>query len=270
MFRNTGLATCLPSAIIALAVLLAIRSAAAAEPTPVEHVTSNPPGPTDALATMVYGPSDKERPFFEKLAPAEIKTGGLAGDYDITKRAGRYVGWFGVVRLIEEDASSQQTMLTIEHKYFDGLTDAHIQALSFNGSGDFLAALNGPGHEIPLLSLVKVYGIVAITAVDGLPRVEAQFVRVWHWGTFTFLDDWGDQRGSQRWRQLNQVALDDIYEPYPSRVYYEQRLGRLAGGRGPAIRRPRRVALPDILTRAQRAAINCDSRIDVSDCFDDL
>jgi hypothetical protein len=26
----------------------------------------------------------------------------------------------------------------------------------------------------------------------------------------------------------------------------------------------------DILTRAQRAAINCDARIDASDCFNDI
>jgi len=167
----------------------------------------------------------------------------LAEDYDITKRAGRYVGWFGIVRQIAEDVTGKQTVLTVEHKYFDGLTDSHIQALSFNGSGDFLAVLNGPGHEIPLLALVNVYGTVAPAAVGRLPRVDSAFVRVWHWGTFTFLDDWGQQRGSQRWRQLNQVALDDIYEPYPSRVYYEQRLGKLAGSE-PARRRLLQLAGP--------------------------
>jgi hypothetical protein len=107
------------------------------------------------LATKPYEPSAKERPFFEKLAPEEVKTGGLAGPYDITKKSGRYVGWFGIVREVEPDATGKRAVLTVEHKYFDGLTDAHIMAVSFNGSGDFQALIDGPGHRIPLLALVN-------------------------------------------------------------------------------------------------------------------
>jgi len=228
MFNSERTARALPVAIGAW-IVLAIHAAAAVEQTLVEHVTQNPPGLAEGLGTSVYPPSKKERPFFEKLAPDEIKTGGLAGDYDITKRSGRYVGWFGIVREIEENGASRQTVLTVEHKYFDGLTDTHIQAVSFNGSGDFLAVLRGLEHKIPLLSLVKVYGTVAPAAAGDLPRVNAEFVRVWHWGNFTFLAAWGKQRGSEQWRKLNQIDLDDIYEPHPSRTYYEERLGKRQG-----------------------------------------
>ncbi|NQT14386.1 MAG: HEAT repeat domain-containing protein, partial [Planctomycetes bacterium] len=245
------------SAVIGVSIVLAVRAAAAAEQTPVEHVTSNPPGLGMALGTKTYEPSDRERPFFEKLPPNEVTTGGLAGDDDITTKSGRYVGWFGIVREIEEDAAEGQTVLTVEHKYFDvptdvdilalyfdGLTDVQIQALSFNGSGDFQATFRGLRHSIPLLSLVRIYGTVAPHAAGQTPRVNAEFVRVWHWGTFTFLGAWGEQRGSQKWRKLNQVVLDNICEPhFDPFYYYQQRLGKRAGS-DPARRRLLKAAGP--------------------------
>ena len=117
-------------------------------------------------------------------------------------------------------------LLTVEHKYFDGMTDAHIQAVSFNGGGDFRAVLRGVGHEIPPLSLVKVYGTIAAAKDADMPCVNAVFVRDWHWGTFTFLAAYGTQKGSEKWRKQNRVPLDNIYDPYPDNSYYEQRLGK--------------------------------------------
>jgi hypothetical protein len=92
--------------------------------------------------------SDRERPFFTRLDPKEKITGGLGIDYRLDASDRNYVGWFGIVWEIKEDAMHNQTLLTVEHKYFDGLTDAHIEALSFNGGGDFRAVLRGVGHEI--------------------------------------------------------------------------------------------------------------------------
>ena len=153
------------SAMVALGIVLPIGAVTAADRTIVEHVTKRSGDPGIGLATKLYEPSEEELLFFKMLAPEEVKTGGLAGPYDITKKSGKYVGWFGIVREVEEDANGKQAVLTVEHKYFDGFTDAHILALSFNGSGDFHAVLNGPGHEIPLLSLVKVY----VTATESVP-----------------------------------------------------------------------------------------------------
>jgi len=199
---------------------LAVIAVAATSIT-VEHVTEKParkPG----LGTSGYAPSDAERPFFTRLAQAEQVTGGF-DDYDLSTKNGVYVGWFGIVREVKEDRDG--TTLLVEHKYFDGLTDTHIMALSFNGGGDFTVQLPGKGHGIAPLTLVKVYGTATVPK-DGSPSLKAEFVRNWHWGAFTFLMAMGTQRGSEKWRKLNTVPLERIYNPYPDDAYYEQRLGK--------------------------------------------
>ncbi|MCY2990124.1 MAG: HEAT repeat domain-containing protein [Planctomycetota bacterium] len=185
-------------------------------------------GQGGSLGTTRYSPSKKEQPFFGRLPADELVTGSHADGYDISTKDDKYVGWFGIVRGIAEDAKANRTILTVEHKYFDGLTDAHLQAVSFNGSGDFLATLTGTGHRIPPLSLVKVYGTVAKGKPGTLPRMDAAFVRNWHWGTFTFLAAYGTQQGSEQWRKANQIPVDQIYEawPHPCHHYYEERLGK--------------------------------------------
>jgi HEAT repeat protein len=214
---------------LVLAALAAVRDSIAAEPadrTPVEAVTQKPRYSKAGLGTVAYKPSEAEQRFFDKLDKAERTTGGLAGDYELAGHAGADVGWFGIIREIKEDEAARETTLLVEHKYFDGLTDAHLQALSFNGGGDFRVVLHGVELGVPPLTLVKVYGKVRKAAAGDLPIVDAGFVRNWHWGTFTFLAAHGKQVGSEKWRKLNQTQLDDIYEPYPDDVYYEQRLGK--------------------------------------------
>jgi len=131
--------------------------------TAVEHVyRRGPGGPGDALGTISYTPSRQEQPFFNRLAADEVATGSLADDYDISAKDRVYVGWFGIVRVIAEDRTADRTLVTVEHKYFDALTDAHIQAVSFNGGGDFQVVLAGTGYRIPPLSLVQVYAIRAL------------------------------------------------------------------------------------------------------------
>lgn len=125
--------------------LLSLSASAAEDVTPVEQVAPERFHQGEGLGTQSYQPSKAERPFFDKLDKSQQQTGGLAGPYDITKQQGKYVGWFGIVRDVTEDAAKRNTTLTVEHKYFDGLTDTHIQALSFNGSGDFVAVLRGGG-----------------------------------------------------------------------------------------------------------------------------
>jgi HEAT repeat protein len=199
------------------------------ETTPVEHESQWWPKDQDGgLGTIRYRPSKSEQPFFDRLSGDEIVTGSQADSYDITTKDKKYVGWFGIVRKIDEDTSANHTALTVEHKYFDGLTDAYLQAVSFNGSGDFRVTLKGTGHRIPPLSLVKVYGIVVKGKEDAPPRIDAVFVRNWHWGTFVFLAAYGTQHGSEEWRNVNQIALDEIHEawPHPCHQYYETRLGK--------------------------------------------
>jgi hypothetical protein len=193
--------------------------------TPIDRVQEKPVR-KDSLGSAFYKPSELETPFFKRLAKDEIATGGLVGEYDITKKSNTYVGWFGVVREMKEDPQTQRTTLLVEHKYFDGLTDSHIMAISFNGSGDFAVELAGTGHKIERLTLVKVYGKVAAPQADALPTITAEFVRNWSWGSFTFLMASGKQQGSEQWRKLNTVELDEIYDPYPDDKYYLERLGK--------------------------------------------
>ncbi len=207
---------------------VAVASASSAN-TPVEHESQWwPKGQGGSLGTTAYRPSPPEQPFFDRLTADEVTTGSDSASYDLPTRDRKYVGWFGIVREIEEQRDANRTVLTVEHKYFDGLTDAHLLSVSFNGGGDFQVVLTGTGLRIPPLSLVKVYGKVTRGAGDAMPRIEAEFVRNWHWGTFTFLAAYGTQQGSEKWRQLNQIPLDSIYDPWPHpcQHYYEERLGK--------------------------------------------
>src|SRR5436305_9360999 len=193
-------------------------------PTVVEQSPMLPPPPARTLGTTSYKSTDKEATFFKKLVSREQTTGNMFDDYSINGKKGIYVGWFGIVRKIEEDTKLQQTKLLVEHKYFDGMTDTHILALSFNGGGDFTCTLMGTGLGIKPLSLIKVYGIV--TAEDkSVPEVRADYVRQWDWGRFTFLDAYGTQKGNKQWKKLNKVNEDKIYNPFPDQKYYEDRLG---------------------------------------------
>jgi hypothetical protein len=113
-------------------------------------------------------------------------------------------------------------------KYFDGLTDIHIQLVSFTGGGDFRASLPGTGLGIKHLSLVRVYGKVA-SEEKGLPRVDGEFAVHWDWGLFTFMN-YGEAKGNQEWRKLCRVSVDDIYDPHPDQSFYEERLGERRSG----------------------------------------
>jgi len=192
--------------------------------TPVEQAEALPRPPAGTLATMSYKPSEKEKPFFAKLSDDEQKTGSMFSDYSITGKKGTYVGWFGIVRSIEENPATKETKLLVEHKYFDGLTDTHILALSFNGGGDFTAVLSGVGLGIKKLSLIKVYGLVQ-SETNSIPDVKPEYVRHWDWGRFTFLEEYGSQQGNATWQKLNKVK-GRIYSPFPDQKYYEDRLGK--------------------------------------------
>jgi HEAT repeat protein len=251
--------------LLSLGMLALLTLGDAADRTPLEHVTKRPVQRDQGLGTCAYSPSEAERPFFNKLADNEKTTGAHKEGYDLSAPGRTYIGWFGIVRAVREDAAHGQTLLTVEHKYFDGLTDSHIQALSFNGGGDFQAALRGTGHEISPLSLVKVYGTRAQALSAGLPRVDAVFVRNWHWGTFTFLAAWGTQKGSTEWRRANQVDLEQIYDPYPRRSYYEERLGK----RGPDDPLYRRLVKPagKLSPQSKSLMIELIDSLDVENLF---
>jgi hypothetical protein len=201
--------------------------AAAAAETVVEHAEALPPPPANQLATTRYRPSPAEAPHLEALDPAEQSTGSAFEDYSITGKVGTGVSWFGIIRGLQEDAAANQTRVLVEMKYFDGLTDTHILCLSWNGAGDFVARVPGVGLDLELLSLVRVYGTVAAEK-DGVPRVDATFVRHWAQPLFTFLMAYGTEQGNPTWREHCTVPDGSIYDPRPDADYYLRRLGRPA------------------------------------------
>lgn len=193
-------------------------------PTVVEQSPALPAPPRGTLGTGNYRPTQIEAAFFSKLGEDEQTNGSMLGDYSITGKKGVYVGWCGIVRKIDEEIATGRTKLLVEHKYFDGLTDSHIMALSFNGAGDFVCLLSGTGLGIKPLSLVRAYGAV-VSEETSVPVVQADYVRQWDWGRFTFLMVYGPQKGNKQWKKLNKVKEDKIYDPFPDRKYYEDRLG---------------------------------------------
>src|ERR1043166_140704 len=214
-------------ALLFFCLLLPLHFASAqetSETTPVEQAEALPRPPAGTLGTMDYKPAEKEKPFFAKLTADEQTNGSMFSGYSITGKKGIYVGWFGIVRGIEENQATKETKLLVEHKYFDGLTDTHILALSFNGGGDFTAVLSGTGLGIKKLSLVKIYGVVQ-SETNSIPDLKPEYVRHWDWGRFTFLDEYGSQKGNAEWQKLNKVK-GRIYSPFPDQKYYEDRLGK--------------------------------------------
>lgn len=181
--------------------------------------------PTDgSLGTGRYAPREKEKKHLSALPDNEQTNGSAFEDYSIHGKKGKQVSWFGIVRSISRaDSKKGEFELLLDHKYFDGLTDTHIMALSFNGSGDFKARVHGMSPTIAPLVLARVYGKVA-GEKDGVPILEAVYVRVWPWRTFTFLDAYGTDLGNPRWRKPGEMPAR-IYSSSPDDAYYRKLLG---------------------------------------------
>jgi len=204
------------------------------------------------LGTMGYPATEKESAFLEGMEKEDLnlwagtKLPDFAGpgdlppelkpdpekekedlrklkEYTLSRQAGKRVGWFGIVREIEMDEENDLTRLLLEHKYFDGMTDLHIQVVSYYGAGDFVAVLPSRVTNLRRLSLVRVYGNATV-GNDGLPCVAAEYVRVWDWGLFTFMN-YGQDKTNATWVKLRKVKGEDCYSPRPDRAFYEQRLG---------------------------------------------
>jgi hypothetical protein len=178
-----------------------------------------------SLGTRAYAATDREEPILAALPAEERAIGSVLDDqtlYDLAAHKGRQVSWFGIVRgaRVLEVGKFE---LDMEHKYFDGLTDTHILALSFNGAGDFVVRMQADAPP-RLLELARVYGTVA-EVQGGKAIVNATYMRVFPWKTFTFLAAYGRDNGNPLWRKLCKVPLERIYNPRPDDSYYIDRLG---------------------------------------------
>src|SRR5277367_4434959 len=158
---------------------------------------------TNTLGTCGYAPTEKEKPFLDKLADDERTTGSaFSGPYSLQGRTGKYVSWFGIVRGISQtEPNGNKLSLLLEQKIFDGLTDCHIMLVAHSGSGDFHATLEANPDSIPALSLVRVYGKV-VSEENKVPRIVIEYVRIWPWLSFTFTDLGSDDHTNPRWAKF--------------------------------------------------------------------
>lgn len=145
--------------------------------------------------------------------------------YQLAGQVGEYVGWFGIVRGAEFSEQAGETRLLLEHKYFDNLTDLRLHVVSLYGAGDFAVTIPRriDEDEISPLSLVCVYGPVAADA-NGRVSIKADYIRVWDWGRFTFMD-YGVDKSNSTWVALRKVTGSRVYDSEVSLKYYEDRLG---------------------------------------------
>jgi hypothetical protein len=207
-----------------LVCLVAASCVTLAAQTPIDVQPIKELKPTGSLGTCGYAPSPPEKPFLDKLNAKERETGSFMADYNIHKKSG-FVSWYGVVRKISRLAEPDSWELLLEHKYFDGMTDCHIMLVSISGSGDFAVRVQGKDLPIPALSLVRVYGKVK-QQENGIPTIDAEFIRVWPWMTFTFTDLGADDRTNPRWKKECSICKGDrVYRPYPDEKYYRDALG---------------------------------------------
>ena len=173
-----------------------------------------PPRPTDKKKPDTPAPKNNVQ---ETKAPAEIPS----KVFTLEMADGKYAGWMGILRA--NTAEDGKHKWTVEHKYFDGLCDAHLQIVSLYGAGDFSATVPASAAGVPLLSLVCLYGPVTKTPA-GI-TIAPEFIRVWKQPLFTFMD-YGVDHSNAKWIALRKVDSDHIYSPSPDQAYYDLRLGK--------------------------------------------
>ncbi len=172
-----------------------------------------------ALGTIQYPATDKET---KHLAGVEGKK-DEAEKFDVLPgNKGKRVAWFGIVREVKEDKEKKRTELLLQHNFFDGPTDTHIQIVSLNGGGDFKVTLEGTGHNLGKLSLVRIVGVVKEEEKD-VPTVQAEYVRNWERGMFAFMN-YGTDKSNEKWIKLRKVKGDgDEYASRPDDKYYRNK-----------------------------------------------
>lgn len=182
--------------------------------------------------TAVYAPTEYEKQFYDKLTNEAQRTVNskpgepLHSDFTLRGHGGQFVSWFGIVREVAHEASKSSGSLLIENKYFQASKDEPPQTVSINGGGNFRAILTSFTEGLPL-SLVRVYGTV-VREDNGVPVVQARYIRVWRWGEFDF-DDYGADNGDPRWKKNRSLQPNEsIQQAQLSADYYLRRLGPTA------------------------------------------
>jgi hypothetical protein len=202
--------------------ILVLALVASAEDSTTVEVLDNYSG--GGLGTKLYPPTPTEKKFLKALPEME-QTPVDDGDhaYTMQRKAGKKVGWFGIIREVTEKPETNRTELLVEMKYSNGFTDLHQQILSICGGGDFKAVVRGVEHDLQRLSLVRIYGTVR-KETPGIPTVDAIYLRWWPWGAFAFME-YGKDHSNPKWiKERKQV--ERVYSSHPDKTYYEERIGK--------------------------------------------
>jgi hypothetical protein len=187
----------------------------------VEHSQPLPRG-GPGLGTRAYVPLPDEAQAIKGWSEEELNSGSPETK-SLHGLVGKRIAWFGIVRQVEEHKLRRETVLDVEMKFSDGLTDLHQQVVSLYGAGDFHVVIPGTGYRIKKLALVRVYGTVERES-DGMPVVSPEFVRVWDWKLFAFMP-YGTDHSNPNWVKLRKMEESRIYSSHPDVSYYEQILG---------------------------------------------
>lgn len=211
---------CLPALLLIAASAVPSVAQTLVEIQPVRNFRS-----ADSDSSCEYKASDPERPYLKNLSKGELTNGAASDLYSIHGKAGKYIGWFGIVRGITPAANAGgDVKLLVEHRYFDGQTDCQAMVVSRTGGGDFQAGLLADPSLIPPLSLVRVYGVVT-GEKDNVPQVLVQYVRVWPWFTFTFANYGPPDQSNPRWATFATPSGWKSHTSTPTTDYYRSLLG---------------------------------------------
>lgn len=204
---------------------LLLLSVAIAHATEFEESKSpHPKGP--GLSTVIYTPTKTEEKFVKKTPRALMDLDGLMGKDMLKKKKGDYIAWFAIVRDIEHDSKTHHVSFVGESKHANGMSDAHLQTISIKGGGDFVVLCDSDDYELVPATLARVYGRIKEFDKEGRPVVEAEYVRVWPWGFFNFMD-YGDAVDTSNPKRLEGLHLEGlrIYSSHPEiPQYYQERL----------------------------------------------
>lgn len=179
--------------------------------------------------TCDYSPTELEKTWFNRLSKKDRITLQTTTDekyqskFLLAGHRDQFVSWWGIVRDIKRVPNGKGATLLIQNTYDDGQTDCNRQTVQIYGAGDFEADLTELPQDIIPLVLVRVYGVVTGER-EKRSVIKADYVRVWHWFRFNFMD-FGEDHSNPEWKKRQNLPPDALIYDLMSQDYYLQRLG---------------------------------------------
>jgi hypothetical protein len=188
-----------------------------------------PSHPESYGGTCDYSPTELEEAWFNRLSEKDRRTLQTTPDekypstFQLAGHRDQFVSWWGIVRDIKRLPNGKGATLLIQNTYDDGQTDCNRQTVQIYGAGDFEANLTELPKDIIPLVLVRVYGVVTDER-ENRPVIKADYMRVWHWLQFNFMD-FGEDHSNPEWKKRQNLPKDALIYDIISQAYYLERLG---------------------------------------------